>query len=460
MELSPNTFPLSSTSAFVPDLDAMLSCESLNDVDNIQVSTTKEKARNVAILTPVLSTVIYNLQDLTAKQVLFAIITKLRDLEAIEKAKLVPEPTSENESTTNTVPDLEAEATTIREDTKLAFGDVLLTLWKIAFKGDQVSAVLGLPVHEDDKKRHLNQTSGNINTPESLPTTIGGTSQAPPDMKDWASFMHKVAEAWQQDIARKAKKEENNKDKNKKIWDALPEIQKETILVASTQDDLIKPDSPSDPMLMVLDSGTGAKAQTLLHHILKVSGCIVHLDDGFCVAIKNGLFLSQPTEQYINYYSPAFTPPGKDPLLASNDMDPLRLAEQAAHGKRSQDDINKMTTQTVRFPRCFNLLNYTIKNFSELTKILFGQDSILASTLTKVSHHIRDSEIAYTRLFSQHWWFGAAILDRIHIRVQMYLSSCALGNSQLVNFTALEFDDMLNKIMMGEFITTHPWWLK
>lgn len=237
---------------------------------------------------------------------------------------------------------------------------MLLTLWKIAFKGDHVSAVLGLPVHEAEKKRHIHQVSGyhgsiahNVTLPED--------QQAPADMKDWAGSMTKVAEAWQQEIARKAKKEENGEDKNKKIWEALPKIQKETILVASTQDDLVKPDSPSDPMLMVLSIGTGAKAQILLHHILKISGCIVHLDDGFCVAIKNGLFLSQPTEQWINYYSPAFTPPEKDPLILSDNMDPLRLAEQAAHGKLSQDDITKMTKQTVRLPRCFNSLNHTIK---------------------------------------------------------------------------------------------------
>lgn len=306
MELAPNSFPLFSTSAYVPDLNVILNCEKIEDVDNIQPGTSKEKVRNVAILTPAISRVIYDLLDLSSKNVLFSVIQKLRDMEEVQKTKSTQTINSGPDSEAPIDPDMKNAAANIREETKMAFGDLLLTLWKISFKGDQVSAVLGLPVHDPDKQRHLHQVSGYNGRFEEQNTTFPEDQQSPADMKDWASSMTKVAEACQQEIARKAKKEEHAKDKNKKIWEALPEIQKETILVASTQDDLIKPDSLSDPMLMVLSSGTGAKAQTLFHHILKVSGCIVHLDDGFCVAIKNGLFLSQPTEQRINYYSPAF----------------------------------------------------------------------------------------------------------------------------------------------------------
>lgn len=35
-----------------------------------------------------------------------------------------------------------------------------------------------------------------------------------------------------------------------------------------------------------------------------------------------------------------------------------------------------------------------------------------------------------------------------------------MGNPQLINFIALEFDEMLTKIVMGEYIATKPWWLE
>ena len=163
----------------------------------------------MAILTPSLSTVVYDLQDLSAKHVLLAIITKLRELEEAERSKNIAPPTTEEQVEQNQENEDETAATTIREDIELAFGDLLLTLWKIAFKGDQVSAVLGLPVHESDKQRHIHQVSGLASLTQ-LPQTDQTTQ---PDMRDWASSMTKVAEAWQQDIAYKNKKEEISKDK-------------------------------------------------------------------------------------------------------------------------------------------------------------------------------------------------------------------------------------------------------
>ena len=43
IELAPTTFPSFSTSAFVPDLDEILNCITIEDVEKIQTSTTKKK---------------------------------------------------------------------------------------------------------------------------------------------------------------------------------------------------------------------------------------------------------------------------------------------------------------------------------------------------------------------------------------------------------------------------------
>lgn len=179
-------------------------------------------------------------------------------MEDDERATIPTTTSPDDDGTMNDDTTQEEQAATIREDTKLAFGETLLTLWKIAFKGDQVSAVLGLPVHESDKQRHIHQVSGANPTHQ----TSQPNQQNAPDMQDWASSMTKVAEAWQQDIARKTKKDENSKDKNKKVWEGLPEIQKETILVAATQDDLVKPTTPTEAMLMVLGNAIRVAAAT------------------------------------------------------------------------------------------------------------------------------------------------------------------------------------------------------
>ena len=40
-------------------------------------------------------------------------------------------------------------------------------------------------------------------------------------------------------------------------------------------DDLVPPEAPTPMMLTVLKSGTGARAQTVLHHEMKVYNCIM-----------------------------------------------------------------------------------------------------------------------------------------------------------------------------------------
>ena len=118
-----------------------------------------------------------------------------------------------------------------------------------------------------------------------------------------------------------------------------------------------------------------------------------------------------------------------------------------------------MTKQTVFFPRTYNSLKHTFKNFYSLTKVLFGLDALLTQALAVLYNHIHQFEIQYTKCFQQNWWFGASIIDRVHVRVQMFLHSDALGNPQRINIIVLDLADFLNKIAMDEFIASQPWWL-
>lgn len=172
--------------------------------------------------------------------------------------------------------------------------------------------------------------------------------------------MSKVAEVWEREISRKEKNDQDNSDKHKKSWKNLSTLQRNTILIAATENDLVPPTNPTDIMLVILRSGTGARSLTILHHEMTARNCIVNLDPGFVTAMKNGLFLSQPTENHLNYYSPAFTAPILPDFDASS-ADPLsslRIAEQAALGKVSNEDIASMTKQTVKCPKTYGQLVY------------------------------------------------------------------------------------------------------
>lgn len=147
---------------------------------------------------------------------------------------------------------------------------------------------------------------------------------------------------------------------------------------------------------------------------------------------KNGLFLFQPDENAMNFYSPTLTPPTNPAVTAKDFIDSVRIAEQAAHGKLRDEDIADMTKQDCTYPKIYGQLVHTIKNFTSLTRLLFGDDSILASELSSLLDHINHNELKYQQCFVKDWFFGATFLDRVHVRMQIFLQSCAGGDPQKV----------------------------
>ena len=364
------------TNTPVTDLDALLAIQSKPDLDLLQVvPDSNEKIRNVAILVPKLAAALHDLQDFDMKTVL---ITFIKTINGFEKKAIETIPIEVQESQDET-----AEATnerdeviaTIREEIKLEFWDALLTIWKMAFDANKIDPVRYLPICDAYRLEYLLDTA-KVNPPAAI-RTLPETPLAPtPDqtkITDWATSMSKVAEVWEREISRKEKNDQDHSDKNKESWENLSKLQRNTILLAATENGLVTPTKPTDIMLVVLRSGTGARALTILHHEITARNCIVNLDRGFVTAMKNGLFLSQPTENHLNYYSPAFTAPVL-PDFYSSSTDPLsslRIAEQAALGKVSNEDIASMTKQTVKYPKTYGQLVHTIKNFRALTGILY-----------------------------------------------------------------------------------------
>ena len=396
VELEPADISKFSVNSNVPNLDSLLNVNNLSDLDAVQPDPNiMEKVRNVAILPPKIATELLTMTDISPVQVLLRVLKTIKKFETdlIHEISL-PDPDYGEEEKS----DLSTEEEiflTVREDSKLEYGEMLISLWKLAYNSPRVEPIRCLPISDNRRQVflqhlcHANHSDVNMTPLPPLPPTPA------PDLTKWATSMSKVAQAWEKKIARKEKNEEDKQDKGKKNWEALSDIQRKTILFAGTPNDLVPPDSPTEMILVILKSGTGARVQTILHHELHSRNCIVHLDPGLCVGAKNGLFLSQPTESSINYYSPIFTPPELHLRAFASDDSGLLISEQAANGKFSHEEIVAMTKQNITYPKNYEQLKHTTNNFRELMAILFGEEAIMTQALTELHSHVEMHERKY-----------------------------------------------------------------
>ena len=101
-----------------------------------------------------------------------------------------------------------------------------------------------------------------------------------------------------------------------------------------------------------------------------------------------------------------------------------------------------------------------MKNFSDISELLFGAESIFSLAEKDVSNHVISNERSYTQGFLDKWYFGASITDKIHIRCQKFMRSCTQGDQTSVNVMALNFGDMLDKVFMNEYVALLPPWVE
>ena len=458
IELETSDISKFSTNSSLPEWDSLIQVSSMTDLEAVTPSDNRsDKVRNVAILIPKLSKELLKTSNFQAKEVLLHLIRSIQNMVKTETeiTMVASENPDASEDEINALRATTEAAT--KEAMMLDYYDMLQTLWKIAYDPSKIDPVHCMPISDPNKLKFLRRVLG-IQDPQD-PTIQTMSNPLPPNITELASSMNRVAQAWEKEISRKENVDKENNDKNKKCWDNLSDVQKQTILLASMSDILVPPETPTTTMLMILKCGTGSRAQTLLHYELRNHKCIVHIDPGCASAIKNGLFLSQPTESHINNFGPAFTPPSSPLSSSKSFINNLRIEEQASHGRISLEDIDQMTTQTVSFPKSYSTLKHTVKNFMTLCGILFRFDSIITTSLAQILNHLDRYEHKYQQCFLHQWFFGGAFIDRIHVRVQLFLQSCGNGNPQDIDIDALDFTDMLTKIQFGEYTATTPAWL-
>ena len=84
---------------------------------------------------------------------------------------------------------------------------------------------------------------------------------------------------------------------------------------------------------------------------------------------------------------------------------------------------------------------------------------MLALALQDIILHINTYKRNYERGFQDKGYFGAAILNRLHVRVQIFLRSCALGEPHMVNSIPLNCQTILHAIQLNEYVPTLPSWI-
>ena len=444
------------TTVVAPQFTTLLEIGEGQPLNEIETSDDcKPNIRSCTILVPILREEFVKNPTAPSEELLRKFIKRIREIESyamdMGHLKIRSETNTETLSQEQQDKVRDPVSTTLLE----SFSDNLYFLWRMATNPKLVTATPCIPLIHPEKQAWFIQVSRYI-SPTPRPQLPNFRQDQPNENHQWATAMNRVTAAWEQQLQQQASKETDKKNKEKwKDWEKLTKVQRDTILLASMGDDLIVSEYPNDIMLEIIGNN-GPRVELELHQ--KLNQNIICLDSGLCSCLAKGLLLSQPSENDINYFSPAFTP-STSHSKKDRSMSAVHFMVQEDIGKVSDNMIADLTKQTVSFPRTYNQLFHQIKNFPDLCTLLFGPNSMLASTKKDLVYHISTYERSYERGLALKWYFGACFLDRVHVRTQIFLRSCAFGDPHQVNGLALNCNQILNSIQLNEFTPSLPPWV-
>ena len=396
-----------------PSFTSILNTPDPAQLSNIPPSTdNKIRFKSFVLLTPFLVGGLIPLDDPTAENAYRALISRTpqREEDVFNEMK-------DNYKVTKSLAD-DADPSLyqplrddIRAESEQGYGDVVYFLYKLLTKEEALHATKCLPITSSlklqwfhTKQRELQSTIPLPPPPIAPPPGMPAFPTAPTNSLD------KIANVFEQEIKRRTKKDD---EKNRKGWSKLTEVQKDTILLASMKQDVVKPQHPNDFMLKILECDTGIPARELIY--AKLDRNIIQIERGFGTNLARGKLVSQPLERGMNGYSITFIPPDFT-LRADSNADDSFVEEQAAHGKISDATLKMLTAYTAKYPKDYNELRHFVKNFRDLIDLLFGHTSIFALAVKDVYNHVSENERCYTQGFLDRRHFGASIVDKIHLR--------------------------------------------
>jgi len=502
----------------IPSFEEIIRCNTLEDISNL--ATNESSKENIleahAILPPLLTDALFEMEEYKADAVLLKFIYKIRSLKSekdqqeqpnlmdpldtsmdteasndssyalMDEAELAnvrmdmdtQEPLTTSEETT-TPSDAQPTVTQTQEPTafdspekfyELRFGRVLEFLWGVVHEEKVVKATKIVPcgspavtlwsdtVHE----RCLGMQHQPL--PPFLPPAPAQHQQDVSGLSNVATAMTKLSH----EMARKNElemvtKQENEKKKSEKAFENLSKVQKNIfILITATPEDTdedIDEMKPSEHVRTILNQKISIKAQSHLQHLFQETNNICDISIAMCTQLKNGTIASHPSVNDLNGISPFFLPERSDEERVTQEL-ALRLEEQMALGKINDADMKTITKCRHHFPNNFGEYLHSIKNFFRLVQILAGPDSVFATKIEALVLHATKHERSYKEIEDDYWYFYASVLQYIHRRSQHFIHSASHGLVSKLKTGKLSFSDLLEDIEDGDYIPALPKWLK
>ena len=91
---------------------------------------------------------------------------------------------------------------------------------------------------------------------------------------------------------------------------------------------------------------------------------------------------------------------------------------------------------------------------------MFDAACHMCSSMTPVSTSFETNAKDWVECFEMYDDFGPWFLSEIHVRIQRFIASCALGLASRINFDAVDFTELINRCINKECIVVTPPWLK
>ena len=503
-----------------PSFEEIMKCKDLSDISNLKSKEdTKDNMLEAqAILPPILTDTLFDMDSFMANEVLLRFIHKIRALKHSKDQTLVEEPNSRvnlNESLDTETPDEEgsyefmddADLANVRTNTprnpdtadivitanrpetivtqtqtdavfdtsegsfETRFGRVLEFLWGLVHEEKTVKPTKIVPCGSPSVANWADtihdECLGATNLlplPPFIPPPSTATYPDTSGLSNVATAMTKLSH----EMARKnelemVSKQTTEKEKSEKSFKNLSNVQKNIFtLITATEDatdedvDVLK---PSEHVVILLNQKISIKAQAQLQHLFKETNHICDISLSMCTQLKNGTIASHPSINDLNGISPLFLPEHSEEERVTQEL-ALRLEEQMVLGKISDEDMKTITKCRFHFPKNFGEYLHCIKNFHRLIEILSGTESLFTQKLYSLIVHATKHERSYKEIEHDFWYFYASLLQYIHRRTQHFIHSASHGLVSKLKLSKLNFSDLLEDIEDGDYVPIQPKWLK
>lgn len=119
---------------------------------------------------------------------------------------------------------------------------------------------------------------------------------------------------------------------------------------------------------------------------------------GQYIAMKNGLYMGQPSPNEVSNFSPFFTLPINNNENQSSELQ-LHSEEQAKNRKLSAEDLTIVINQKIHYPESYNTLRHFIRNIIYMILAITGLGSLLITSMQACLKHVYCHEIEYIYIY-------------------------------------------------------------